>query len=124
MRIIRVSYRASFEFPKAETPLSPSGWRVPGEIVTEVFQSTADTWKVRNKDGKEITHWMWSGPSHGFVQKAVEGSFEKQLKPWVMIGDGKRELSPDEVEIREAGGRSVVYLLEADDLARKKANKI
>jgi hypothetical protein len=124
VRIIRVSYRASFEFPLPETPLSPSGWWCPGEIVLEVFESSGNTWKMRNQDGKEITHWKWSGPSAQFVKNAVEASFEKQLKPWVMIGDGKRELAPEEVEILETSGRSIVYLLEAEDLERKKANKV
>jgi len=116
MRIIRVAYRASFEFPKAETPLNPSGWKCPGEIVVEVFESIGGHWKARGLDGKEIRHWMWQAPSAAGLQEIVAGSFEKQLKPWVAMGNasdglGYRELKPDELRIKEGK----VYVLEPED---------
>jgi len=116
MKIVRVAYRASFEFPKKETPLSPSGWKCPGEIVLEVFESSGGHWKARGQDGKEIKHWAWQAPSAIGLQQIIEDAFEKQLKPWVAMGDaadgfGYRELKPKELVIKEGK----VYVLELED---------
>jgi hypothetical protein len=120
MRILRIAYRASFEFPKAETPLNPSGWRCPGEVVLEVFESAGGKWKSRGLDGKEIKHWAWRAPSAIGLQGIIEDAFEKQLKPWVPMGNagdglGHRELKPDELVIK--GGK--VYVLEQEDRKAK-----
>ena len=123
MTIVRVAYRASFEFPKKETPLNPSGWKCPGEIVLEVFESTGGHWKARGGiDGKEIKHWAWQAPSAIGLQQIIEDAFEKQLKPWVTMGNegdglGYRELKPEELRIIQEGK---VYVLEAED---RKATK-
>jgi hypothetical protein len=112
MRIIKVAYRASFEFPKAETPLNPSGWKCLGEIILEVFESKTNTWKVRDRNGKEVVHWAWQAPSPESLKEIVRDSFERQVSPWVITGnagDGKgvRVLEPDEIQVKQ--GKVYVY---------------
>ena len=117
MRIVRVAYRASFEFPKAGTPLNPSGWKCPGEIALEVFESSGGHWKARGAiDQREIKHWAWQAPSAIGLQQIIEDAFEKQLKPWVPMvnagdGLGYRELKPKELLIKDGK----VYVLEDED---------
>ena len=121
MKIVRVAYRASFEFPKAETPLNPSGWKCPGEIALEVFESSGGHWKARGAiDQREIKHWAFNDPL------PRTGKF-KDAPPIEGRADGGPVAAGQPVVVGESGPKVVVPQADATvipngrDMARRAA---
>ena len=111
MKLIRVTYRASFQQPK-EGPINRMGAKISCPIFIEVYQATKDRWLARSP---KIDRWpadpwpIQSGATAEQMRLNVVAEFETQLTPWEMWGnpgtkmDSARLLQPEEVEIRENG---------------------
>jgi hypothetical protein len=114
MRLIRVTYRATFQQPK-EGWLNPMGCKLSVPLFVEVYQAgvtTASNWRARTvTDGHQPAEpWLIQhGPTAEQMRLNVVEQFETQLTPWEMWGnpgtrmDSARLLQPEEVEIRENG---------------------
>jgi hypothetical protein len=111
MKLIRVTYRATFQQPK-EGPINRMGAKISCPLFVEVYQATKDRWQARTP---KIGAWpsepwpLQYGISAEHMRADVESAFETQLTPWEMWGnpgtkmDSARLLQPEEVEIRENG---------------------
>jgi hypothetical protein len=120
MHVIKINYRATFEYPK-QSPLNPSGWRCPGPVPLELFQSRTDCWKVRGHNGKEVVPSEWQAPSSESLMEIVTDQFERQLSPWKMFGNpgdgqGMRELDPEEIVFKNGAA----YLLDMEERKTKR----
>ena len=112
MKLIRVTYRASFQQPK-EGPLNPMGCKLTAPLFVEVYHAgvtTASNWRARTvTDGHQpAEQWpIQHGATAEQMRLNVAAQFETQLTPWEMWGnpgtrmDSARLLQPEEVEIRE-----------------------
>jgi hypothetical protein len=110
MRLIRVTYRATFEQSKVG-PLNPIGcrWLVP--ISIEVYPTPGKWWVRIPTDGEAQNPplpLVAAGTAEQ-MKRDIAAQFEKQVTPWEMWGnpgtkmDRPRVLRPDEVEVRENG---------------------
>ena len=113
MKLIRVTYRASFRQPK-QGPLNPMGCKLSVPLFVEVYQAGVVTanWRARTvTDGHQPAEpWpIQYGATAEQMRLNVVAEFETQLTPWEMWGnpgtkmDSARLLQPEEVEIRENG---------------------
>jgi hypothetical protein len=114
MKLIRVTYRATFQQPK-EGPLNPMGVKINCPLFVEVYQSliaAQSRWLARTPKVGEWPSEPWpiqSGAMAEQMRLNVVAEFETQLTPWEMWGnpgtkmDSARLLQPEEVEIRENG---------------------
>jgi hypothetical protein len=114
MRLIRVTYRATFQQPK-QGPLNPMGLKIHFALFVEVYQtgvSSTSGWGARTITNTHQTSEPWPiqhGATADQMRANVIAAFETQLTPWEMWGnpstklDSPRLLQPEEVEIRENG---------------------
>jgi hypothetical protein len=106
MRLIRVTYRATFQQP-LQGPLNPMGLKIHGPLFIEVYQAGPEKWMARtieHKDPWPIQH----GSTADQMKANVVASFEAQVTDWEIWGrpdpmERVRMLQPEEVEIRENG---------------------
>jgi hypothetical protein len=111
MRLIRVTYRATFQQP-LQGPLNPMECKITCPLFVEVYQATKDRWSARTVSNGHQPNEAWP-IQHGATQYQmlanVQAQFETQVTPWEMWGnpgtklDSPRLLQPEEVEIRENG---------------------
>lgn len=110
MKLIRVTYRASFEQPKTG-PLNRMGIPIRGPVAVEVY-SAPGKWWARTPANASVQNPPWPLVAVSTAEQMrtdVAAQFEKQLTPWEMWGnpdikmDRPRLLRPDEVEARENG---------------------
>lgn len=113
MRLIRVTYRATFEQPK-EGPLNRLGIRVPGSVDVEVYPAPGGKWWARTPANGSPQKPPWplvAAPTAEQMCQDVKAQFETQLTPWEMWGnpgpefglDRPRLLQPDELVNRIHG---------------------
>jgi hypothetical protein len=108
MKLIRVTYRATFQQPKVG-PLNPIGARIRGPVRVEVYPVSGKWWARTPTNGSaQNPAWPLVAVSTAErMREDVATQFEEQLTPWKMWGnpgtalDRPRLLQPDEVEIRE-----------------------
>ena len=107
MRLIRVTYRATFQQP-ITGPLNPIGARLNIPVAVEVYP-LPNGWMARTPSHAEAKNPPWPlirMASSTQMCATVASYFEKQLTPWEMWGRPVytlplRLLQPEEVEIRE-----------------------
>jgi len=116
MKLIRVTYRATFQQPK-QGPLNPMGCKITSPIPVEVYAATitgskwlARTIPLSNWDAPKPETWpLQHGATAEQMRLNVAEAFETQLTPWEMWGNPERItglprlLQPEEVKIRENG---------------------
>ena len=121
MRLIRVTYRATFHGLKTG-PLNQIGFQLPCAVAVEVYPTPNGKWWARtpaiwheSSSGAVVAlnpPWpLLAAPNPEIMRRDVAAQFETQLTPWEMWGnpgpaygvDRPRLLQPDEVEVRENG---------------------
>jgi hypothetical protein len=111
MKLIRVTYRATFQQPW-QGPLNPMGCKITCPLFVEVYQATKDRWQTRTPKVGEWPSEPWPlqhGATADQMRTNVTEAFETQLTPWEIWGnpgtkmDSPRLLQPEEIEIRENG---------------------
>ena len=107
MKLIRVTYRATFQQPKVG-PLNPIDAHIRGPVAVEVYPVSGKWWARTPGQWAQNPPWPLVRVSTAEqMREDVAAQFEKQLTPWEMWGipgtamDRPRLLQPDEVEIRE-----------------------
>jgi hypothetical protein len=111
MKLIRVTYRATFQQPW-QGPLNPMACKITCPLFVEVYQATKDRWQTRTPKVGEWPSEPWPlqhGATADQMRTNVTEAFETQLTPWEIWGnpgtkmDSPRLLQPEEIEIRENG---------------------
>jgi len=116
MKLIRVTYRATFEQPKVG-PLNPIDAHIRGPVAVEVYPVSGKWWartpapfQADSLDFRLAQNPPWPLVAVSTAERMredVAAQFETQLTPWEMWGnpgtamDRPRLLQPDEVEVRE-----------------------
>lgn len=111
MRLIHVTYRATFQQPK-QGPLNTMGCKITCPLFVEIYEATKDRWQARTPKLGTWPSEPWplkSGSTAEQMRLNVVEAFETQLTPWEIWGhpetkmDRPRMLEPEELDIRENG---------------------
>jgi hypothetical protein len=111
MKLIRVTYRATFQQP-LQGPLNPMGATIRVPVAVEVYPVPGPKWWVRTPTNGRAQNPPWplvAVSTAEQMRQDVAAQFEKQLTPWEIWGnpgtnmDSDRLLQPDEIEVRENG---------------------